>query len=106
MTPLRATGLRNTVGRTFCALVWDSDISINYGPLNGQLKGANLGVAAFEVLSVQTFSGGSSSSLPKVTLRILDANVVCEAPLQRFLDAPAPSSSSTPSDTQAMAAPR
>lgn len=99
VNPLRATGLRLLVGKTLCGLVYDSDISINYGPLNGNLQGANLGTVAFEVLSVTPLSGQSSGTLPAVTVRIADANQVCERPLSLFTDAPEPLSSSVPYDT-------
>ena len=85
VTPLRATGLSNLVGENVCAVVYDSDISINYDPLDGSLKGANLGIVAFEVLSVTSLSGASSSSLPEVEIEILDADVICEG------DGPGPS---------------
>jgi len=98
VTPLRATGLKMLEGRTVCAVVYDSDISINYGPLNGSLKGANLGTVAFHVRSVTRLTGFSSSSLPKVELEIRDANEVCNGPLTLFTDAPEPSTSSTPFD--------
>ena len=98
VAPLRAEGLWALIGRTVCAVVYDSDISINYGPLNGSLKGATLGVAAFTVLNVQYLSGFSSSTLPKVTIQIVDANVACAGELNRFNDAPEPKSSSQPYD--------
>ncbi len=44
VTPLRATGLSMLIGKTVLAVVYDSDISINYSPLEGNLKGANLGL--------------------------------------------------------------
>jgi hypothetical protein len=94
VTPLRATGLKMCI----CAVVYDSDISINCDPLNGSLKGATLGIAAFEVLNVVQLTGQSSGSLPKVTIRILDADQVCAGPLQLFLNVPAPVSSSGPHD--------
>jgi hypothetical protein len=97
VTPLRATGLKMLEGSCICAVVYDSDISINYDPLNGSLKGANLGIVAFEVLDVTQLTGQSSGSLPKVDIRILDADQVCAGPLQLF-DAPAPISSSIPYD--------
>jgi hypothetical protein len=98
VTPLRAEGLHMLIGQTVCALVWDSDISINYGPLNGSLKGEKLGVAAFEVQDVVYLSGFSSSTLPRVKVQIRDANVVCEGPLALFGAAPEPRSSSQPMD--------
>ncbi|TAH39788.1 MAG: hypothetical protein EYC70_01360 [Planctomycetota bacterium] len=100
VTPLRADGLAMLVGRRVCAVVYDSDISINYGPLNGSLKGANLGTVAFEVLEVKELTGYSTGSLPEVTVRILDAEKFCRARvLKLFKDAPEPSSSSEPFDT-------
>jgi len=81
-----------------CALVWDSDISINYGPIKGSLKGEKLGVAAFTVLDVVYLNGFSSSTLPRVRIEIKDANQVCEADLSLFTTAPVPSSSSEPAD--------
>jgi len=79
-------------------MVYDSDISINYGSLNGSLKGKNLGTVAFEVVSV-TRRSGSSSSLPQVRVRILDASRYGEGVSRLHSSAPAPSSSSKPMDT-------
>jgi sugar lactone lactonase YvrE len=98
VTPLRATGLAQLVGETVCAVVFDSDISINYDPLDGSLKGDNLGTVAFDVLEVRKLKGFSSSSLPKVNIEILDAEEVCEGALELFTDAPEPISSSEPFD--------
>jgi hypothetical protein len=99
VTPLRATALEmlEDSNACICAVVYDSDISINYDPLNGSLKGANLGIVAFEVLDVSRLTGQSSGSLPQVQIRILDADEVCAGPLSLF-DAPAPTSSSEPFD--------
>ena len=98
VTPLRATGLTGLLEEEVCAVVYDSDVSINYGPLNGSLKGANLGTVAFKVLSVTQLTGFSSSSLPEVQIEILDANDVCGGPLEPFNQAPEPISSSEPFD--------
>jgi hypothetical protein len=100
VTPLRATGLRMLEGQTVCAVVYDSDVSMNYDPLNGSLKGANLGVVAFRVLGVRRLYGASSSSLPEVDIEIQDAAQVCAGPLTLFVDAPMPISSSVPLDIQ------
>ena len=99
VTPLRATGLEMLEGSCVCAVVYDSDVSINYGPLNGSLKGANLGLAAFEVEDVTQLTGYSSGSLPKVEIEIRDAAQVCNGPLDLLREAPAPQSSSEPYDT-------
>jgi hypothetical protein len=99
VTPLRASALKLLVGRQVCAVVYDSDIGINYGPLNGSLKGENLGTVAFKVKSVAPRTGKSSSSLPLVTLEISDADHVCEQGFRLFTEAPEPVSSSQPPDT-------
>lgn len=98
VTPLRATGLKMLVGSTILAVVYDSDVSINYSPLEGNLQGDNLGMVAFEVVSVRTRTDGSSSSLPIVTIKILNVNEVKEKQLVLFANAPIPSSSSEPFD--------
>ncbi|MCU0356657.1 MAG: hypothetical protein MUE95_03680 [Cyclobacteriaceae bacterium] len=98
VTPLRATGLKMLEGKTVLAIVYDSDISINYSPLNGNLQGANLGRVAFDVLSIRKRTDGSDSSLPAVSIRIRNVNEVAGLPLGLFSNAPVPSSSSTPFD--------
>ena len=101
--PLRAEGLFGLIGKTVCALVWDSDINVNYDKpkpegINGVLKGEKLGVVAFEVLNVVYLSGWSSSTLPRVQLIIRDPNLVCLGTLGLYLTAPEPKSSSEPRD--------
>ncbi|PKD17115.1 hypothetical protein APR41_06685 [Salegentibacter salinarum] len=99
ITPLRATGLSMLTGQTIIAVVYDSDISINYDPLEGNLQGENLGVVAFEVLNVTERTDGSSSALPSVNIRILDYTAVEALELNLFSNAPMPESSSEPEDT-------
>ncbi len=98
VTPLRATGLKMLIGQTVLAVVYDSDVSINYSPLNGSLKGDNLGIVAFDVLEVKKRTDGSSGSLPAVTIRIRDAAAASAATLKLFSNAPVPRSSSEPYD--------
>lgn len=98
VTPLRATGLRMLVGSTILAVVYDSDVSINYSPLNGNLQGANLGLVAFKVLGVTQRFDGSDSSLPKISVMILDAGDANLDNLHLFSNAPVPLSSSEPED--------
>lgn len=98
VTPLRATGLAMLVGKTVLAVVYDSDVSINYSPLLGNLQGANLGIVAFDVLEVRKRTGGSSSSLPVVSIRIRNADEVLGRQLLLFSNAPVPQSSSEPFD--------
>jgi len=98
VTPLRATGLVGLEGGTYCAIVYDSDVSINY-PVEGNLQGENLGIAAFrvEIDGVEKLNGFSSSSLPTVLITVLDPTSVCSGPLTT-VDAPEPPSSSEPFD--------
>jgi hypothetical protein len=99
VTPLRAEGLKKLEGRQVCAVVYDANIGINYGPLTGNLKGANLGTVGFEVVSVTPLVGASSSSLPEVRITILDARVICTRDrLIVFTDAPKPTSLWEPFD--------
>lgn len=98
VTPLRATGLKMLVGYRVLAVVYDSDISINYSPLEGNLKGANLGMVAFEVLSVSQRTDGSSGSLPAVSIRILNVTELSDFGLALFSNVPTPTSSSEPFD--------
>lgn len=98
ITPLRAAGITMLVGKTVYAVVFDSDVSINYSPLKGNIKGANLGVVAFDVLKAVKRTDGSSSDLPRVTIRIRSVTDVSALPLKLFSNAPVPTSSSEPFD--------
>jgi hypothetical protein len=108
--PLRAMGLKELEGRTVCAVVYDSDISINYDSkqpfTDGNLQGATLGIAAFTVLNggVNQMKQFSSSTLPEAQIRIEDAQSVCSSPLELF-DAPIPRSSSEPNDINPLSPP-
>jgi hypothetical protein len=95
--PLRATGLNLLVGETVCAVVFESDVSVNYGPLRANLTGKNLGIAAFQVEGVAAAEDLSSSTLPFVTVRVVDPATACGGALL-LLGAPEPLSSSDPMD--------
>ena len=98
VTPLRAAGLKGLEGGTFCALVFEGNVGINYDPLDGTLKGKNYGIVAFEVEDggVRKLNGFSSKSLPTVLITILDADEVCLN--VALVPAPKPASSSEPFD--------
>ncbi|MCB7480742.1 hypothetical protein [Christiangramia sediminis] len=98
VTPLRAAGLKMLEGETVYAVVYDSDISINYDPIEGNLQGDNLGIVAFDVIDVTARNDGSSSDLPRVTIRIRNAIEIAEMNLALFSNAPVPESSSEPLD--------
>jgi hypothetical protein len=99
--PLRARGLASLVGATVCAVVYADDVSVNYSSssfpfTHGNLKGATLGVVAFDVTAVRRLRGFSSSTLPEVQLTIR-ATSRCGGSWA-LLDAPVPQSSSVPND--------
>jgi hypothetical protein len=98
VTPLRATGLKMLVGQTILAVVYDGDVSINYGPLQGNLQGANLGMVALQVISVTKRTDGSSGSLPQISVKIKNVEEAKAATLKLFSNAPVPKSSSEPFD--------
>ena len=98
--PLRARGLASLVGQTVCAVVYDSDISINYDRstfpyTSANLQGATLGIVAFEVTAVRRLTGFSSSTLPEVQLTIAETSACGSLVL---FNAPVPKSSSVPND--------
>jgi hypothetical protein len=96
--PLRAEGITMLKGQTILAIVYDSDISINYSPIKGNLMGANLGTVAFDVLGVTKRTDGSDSSLPRVKIKIRDVTEVRQLNPVLFSNAPEPESSSEPFD--------
>jgi hypothetical protein len=98
VVPLRATGLKMLEGKTIYAVVYDSDISINYSPINANLMGANLGIVAFDVLEVKKRTDGSDGSLPSVSIRIRNADEVGNMAMGLFSNAPVPQSSGEPFD--------
>jgi len=100
VTPLRARGLSMLTGKQVIAVVYDSEVDVNYAPLDGSLKGETLGLVSFEVVRVTRRTNGSSGSLPVVTVKITDANVAKNGPFQLFSNAPVPTSSSTPFDVR------
>lgn len=100
VTPLRARGLSMLTGKTVLAVVYDSDISINYGPLNGSLKGETLGMVALKVVKVTRRTNGSTGSLPVVQVQIENVETAKASSIQLFSNAPVPKSSSEPFDVR------
>ena len=65
--PLRSLGLNSLIGKDICAVVYDSDISINYNKsnfpfTNGNLQGETLGIVAFTVHPVRRRSTASRAA--------------------------------------------
>lgn len=106
VTPLRATGLKMLEGETIYAVVYDSDISVNYSPIKGNLQGANLGVVAFDIINVTKRTDGSTSDLPRVSIRIRSAVEISALNLNLFSNAPILESSSEPFDINPPANPQ
>lgn len=63
--PLNNTQINNLVGQSCLAIVYDSDISINYNPLQANLQGARFGKFYFTVLSTE-----SGSELNQIRVQI------------------------------------
>ena len=55
------------------AVVYPSDISINYDPLDGSLKGDNRGLLAFDVVAVVQEPDTEDSVLPDLEVEIVNA---------------------------------
>jgi hypothetical protein len=74
VNPLQTPELQQLEGCSFVAVVYDSDISMNYGPTNGNLQGARLGLFYFTVLDVippgSLPESGSSSSQWDLVIRV------------------------------------
>ncbi len=111
--PIRYQGVLGLLNMDICAVVYDSDISLNWldpGVENANLQGANLGIVAFRVLQVIPFGedspfdqGNDPQEIAKVLIRILDAKNnegtgVCQGGLILF-DAPNSINSAEPFDT-------
>ena len=98
VTPLRAEGIEMLKGIKVLAVVYDSDINVNYSPLEGNLQGANLGMVAFEVMEVKKRTEGNDLDLPVVTIKILNVDAISQFGIVLFSNAPEPQSSSEPED--------
>jgi hypothetical protein len=86
VVPLRTGGVSALLGRTVCAIVFDHDVAVVAGtPAHADLSGSSLGVAAFEVVSVD-----GAGEWPSVTVRILDSKETCSGSLTPFSEAPDP----------------
>ena len=77
--PLQTAELQALVGETFCAVVYDSDVSMNYDPQEGNLQGGTLGILALKVLHVGEPNG---EVLPDITIEILDSSVCAMGAVQ------------------------
>ena len=86
--PLQDEQLKKLEGDTICAVVYAGDVSVDYETKVGNLTGATLGIVSFKVVSVEELDRSNSSStittLPMLTITILDANEVCGGPLVLF----------------------
>ena len=79
---LDGAAIANLVGKTVCALVYDGDISVDVDKDFGNLKGATLGLTAFQVTAVGPDpDGAEGSGLPSITVDLLpssDVQTACE----------------------------
>ena len=69
-------------GDSICAVVYAGEISVDSTNI-ANLAGSTLGIASFKIISIEA-QNRSSTTLPIVTINILDANKVCGGPLILF----------------------
>ena len=93
---MRTEGLDLLLGQTVCALVYESDLSIDYDPLEGDLQGDTRGILAFDVVGVGVGDPDDDDFvLPTLTIQVVDAVETCGGQLEP-LEAPIVISSSEP----------
>jgi hypothetical protein len=99
--PLRASGLELLRDMDVCAVVYDSDVGLNYDHskpdlgINGNLQGETLGIVAFHVDDIIVLNGFSSSTLPQVKITIKSTSICGNWTIPGY---PVPTSSSVPND--------
>ena len=83
VVPLGGADIADLDGKTVCAVAYDSDKSIDVTGGFGSLKGATLGVTAFEVSAVGPDPDGPAGSvLPPIIVDLLpsaDVQAICES---------------------------
>ena len=81
VVPLWQTDIFALQGQTVCALVYDSDISVDIPAGFASLKGATMGLTAFTVTAVKANPSGGSY-LPLITVNLLSsaaAQTTCDS---------------------------
>ena len=73
VAPMRESEISQLEGVTVCAVVYDSDISVDTSDNYGVLKGATQGLTAFTVTDVQSNGG---SQLPTVTIDLIPSDEI------------------------------
>lgn len=76
--PLHAAELQLLGGRQVCAVVYAGDVA--WTQAGTSLRGANLGIVAFTVLGTD----GNETTLPNVSVQMLDAGSTCSGVLSVF----------------------
>lgn len=69
--PMGTTEIQAMLGKKFCALVFDSDISFDSSKHEASLKGATMGLTAFTVTAVA--GSGYGSNLPSITVSLMSS---------------------------------
>ena len=77
VAPLDEVEIAELVGKTVCAVVYDSDISVDVAAGFGNLQGATLGVTAFRVTAADPNPAGGSY-LPVITVDLLPSTEAIE----------------------------
>jgi hypothetical protein len=100
--PLRATGLELLVGRTVCAVFMRNNTWVtSFAPIGVSFQGPNLGVAAFRVDAVPSYSASTTGpELPKLSITVLSAATSCSGALDALSNAPVPTNPQMPWDVR------
>lgn len=79
VVPLSSADIADLEGKTVCAVVYDSDLSVDVAAGFGNLKGATLGLTAFKVNAVGPDPDGPEGSvLPAITVDLLPSSEVVQ----------------------------
>ena len=71
---------------------------MTFNPIQGDIDSEILGLVGFQIVAVTPTGDPNSRELPRVDVRVLDANQVCGQALELFDDAPTIISESEPFD--------
>ena len=72
VVPQRTDELNDLLGETFCAVIYDSDISFDFVLGEANLKGATSGILALKLLCV---GEPNDEVLPPIAIEILDPTI-------------------------------
>lgn len=80
VTPVRADNAPLIVGRAVCAVIYDEDLSLPSGSSSMSLRGPNLGLMAFRVISIAS----TNTQWPGLMIELLDVRQTCSDKLEAY----------------------